>query len=129
MRLSDAIRLGSLLVENPEALNLSSCALGMAIRASGISSTRFRDQELVALWERYPWAKTTHAPCPICNADLTFGSLVFHPFDYHVMGLNDPKNVTMTIEQLADFVDSIDPTPREAVSTETVQETRLVPVA
>lgn len=123
MRLSEAIRLGSLIVPEPIVGDISACAITMALKAVNRYRTGFMLPYL-DLHEEWPWllsvvAHSIDCPHPVCTVKLPvelFGpngwvdrssSLVFHAFDAHVC------RGTMTIEQLSDFIDRIDPTPRE----------------
>lgn len=116
MRLSEAIRLGSLTVPRPEELDITACAITMALNATGhqevctplTETTAYN--ELLAEW---PWLKDVKPTCPLCPYahELRQESILYHMFDTHVMGTAPFKS--MTIEQLADFIESIDPTPKE----------------
>lgn len=124
MRLSDAIRLGSLLVPEPQAGDINACAITMACKASGGVNNLY-----IHLAEQWPWLGTTLVPCP-CGVehvimynghswtidDLTGSAIIFAPFDAHVMG-----DCTMTIDQLADWIRSIEPNePTEETKNEAV---------
>lgn len=141
MRLGTALRMGSFLVPEPIGGDISACGITMALKCVGYAvntlDPRFDPidpyRELVARW---PWLSNIgwDVRCPSCMTPLPVqligipvelygASLVFHPFDQHVMGPSSlliatavdlsllPKQ--MTIEQLADWIESIDPTPRE----------------
>lgn len=142
LRLADAIRLGSLTIEEPKAYAIRKCAIGMALNGSGKSVDEVLDDNFhsithlgdtnlwlrhnrplleerkniyawYALRERFPWLLTFEAlsvncpRCPVSERKLMGHNVIAHVFDHHVMILQD-----MTLEQLADWVDSIDPTPR-----------------
>lgn len=122
MRLSEAILAGSTLIK-PFAGTIFSkdgergCAIGMACAAIGIRKYIASDFSV-----RFPWLKNiVKAPCGCClftgvYADSTFGSyghvanVIAHVFDNHVM--NDSHGFSWTLEQLCEWVDSIDPTPK-----------------
>ena len=133
MKLSTAIRMGSLLIENPQAGNVQACAITMACLSMGCT------QVLDYYWyvaKTWPWVITAKAMCPCGkmhpmsfndSTTLTGSEVIWGPFDHHVMG-----DRTMTIEQLADFIASIEPEEvecqqpsqiavKDAVSTELVE--------
>lgn len=130
MKLSDAIRLGSLLVAEPQAGDIDACAVTMAVLATGgcqSDKTYYTD-----LNEQWPWLAQTIIDCPCENkhrmtlrsdGKLHGSAIVFIPFDEHVMG-----DKSMTIEQLADWIASIEPEEAESPATldagrvETVKE-------
>jgi hypothetical protein len=110
MKLSTAIRMGSLLIENPQAGNVRACAITMACLSMGCT------QVLDYYWyvaKTWPWVITAKVVCPcgkkhwpsLHDDDSLYGTeVIWGPFDHHVMG-----DRTMTIEQLADFIASIEP--------------------
>jgi hypothetical protein len=113
MRLSEAIRLGSLLITEPEAGRADRCAIGMANAATGKRvqmSGDFRQDDAgeyanrSAFTSQWPWTQWVGIKCPICHWTCS----VVHLFDRHVM-----EDRTMTLEQLCDLVDAVDPTPRD----------------
>ena len=131
MRLSEAIRLGSLILDKVEGYDTSTCAIGMGLAATGTSimaedlpepprkfipvpySALDHDevnyQRLAALW---PWIEQV-APtqCPWCDAVLGKDrsdiearlGFIHHPFDCHVI------EGDVTLEQLCDFIRTIEP--------------------
>jgi hypothetical protein len=112
MRLSEAIRLGALLItDKPAMADIRTCAMGMAnIATNGYAATCERD---LSAWDAFrktfPWTDGASANCPLCGEKLKNQTVVYHCFDHHVC---DGK---MTIEQLADFISTIEPqeTPEE----------------
>jgi hypothetical protein len=117
MKLSEAIRLGSLLVPNPEEGWLGGCAITMALKAVSRFDMATAYEILPDEW---PWLKSVRplsikCPCPPCPVLLPvyligeggfrdpYSSLLFHAFDVHVC------EGEMSIEQLADFIASIEP--------------------
>lgn len=63
----------------------------------------------------YPWVTSIYPPVPcdcagIPNGYLSMDSIIAHLFDFHVMG----TKTRWSMEQLADFIEKHDPTPREA---------------
>jgi hypothetical protein len=132
MRVAEAIRLGSL-VMRPVCGNMNDrmgggCALGMAFLALGKPIGR-------QIADEYPWMgepKSLHdLPCscsldkPIMlsggryynpeygpyHAPIGTNVLVVHLFNYHVCTTKD-----WTIDRLCEWLDSVDPTPRETES-------------
>lgn len=116
MRLSETIRLGSLLVLNPEAGNINACAITMAALAGGFQqrSKHAWYQEVVKEW---PWLNQTRTACP-CKTGrhalphyLKGAEIIWQPFDCHVAGsIHDYR---MTIDQFADWIASIEPPETE----------------
>lgn len=118
MKLSEAVRLGSLLVPEPQAGNVQACAITMAALATGF---KMAEHPLHGDWygyiaQRWPWTITAKAACPCgklhlparSNSDgLLHGSeVIWGPFDEHVAIASSHQ---MTIEQLADWIASIEP--------------------
>jgi hypothetical protein len=108
MRLSEAIALGSLTMEKWKAHDLDHCALGMAANAVGCQ----RQYERIV--DKWPWVGQWRGICPIlgCVAGNVYGThpmicIIPHIFDEHVMAGN------FTMEQLIDFVRSIEPAEEE----------------
>lgn len=120
MRLSEAIRLGSLLVQEPAALDLDRCAIGMAMKAHSFVC---KTSNLIPFWDRYyPWLKASRNNCPECGIPMVYAENVFHLFDIHVATFK-----TMTIERLADFIESIEPSDTlENPSTKQTEVRELV---
>jgi len=126
MRLAEAIRLGSLLEPSPERGDFRHCAIGMAARSTGHGNLCNYSKEdmaginiLVEMFKaEFPWTSDyqKNYTCPVCELSVCGEAVVYHPFDSHVFG-----DKAMTIEQLADWIDSIDPTPREEPCPENVQ--------
>jgi hypothetical protein len=117
MKLSTAIRMGSLLIENPQAGNVKACAITMANLATGfeILPNQLNNDHYSQLTQTWPWIITAHAQCP-CGSDkhiLDGTELIWGPFDHHVMWPVHQSGLfggySMTIEQLADFIASIEP--------------------
>lgn len=115
LRLAESIRLGSLLIANPEGGRADRCAIGMSNAANGClhKMLHYGDGagEMInarALSDNYPWLLEVTTTCA-CGTVCTGSRNIIHRFDLHVMG----HNHDMTLEQLCDFIDSIDPTPRE----------------
>ncbi len=125
MRMAQAILLGSTMLKWVRGVIDSGdggCALGMA-NAGGVdwSSQRWINQHLDA-----------QLPCDcdttkqiMCGGAImgwfdtrwTKLNTLVHLFNYHVMTTKD-----WTIEQLCDWVDSVDPAPREVPMEATVEE-------
>jgi hypothetical protein len=101
LQLSDAIRLGSLLVDRTEAGNIERCAITMALKAIGALPEDLEDcrsyrgdqgwnqWSTLAYPERtlrdaYPWLEGEFV-CGWCPLRLRGEKIVWHPFDYHVM--------------------------------------------
>jgi hypothetical protein len=120
MLLSEAIRLGSLLV-HPEAANIEGCAIAMALKAIGAWPENLDDCRCYrggqwnqwntlayperTLRDAYPWLEEEF-PCPWCGERLRGEAIVAHPFDRHVMGRRIP------LEALCDWIATIEPESR-----------------
>src|SRR4051794_25865946 len=89
MRLSEAIRLGSLAIQNPRAANVETCAIGMACVAVGV------ERHYDTLTRVYPWIDMREA-----DKKSKYITRIWATFDDRVMdGL-------MTLEQLCDRIKS-----------------------
>jgi hypothetical protein len=138
MRLSEAIRMGSLLIENPQAGNVKACAITMACLSMGHGNQQMILDYYTYILRTWPWVATAKVPCPcgnkhdsslIPNEKLSGTEIIWAPFDQHVM--NNTNGYTMTIEQLADFIASIEPVeqePEECPTTATTTPTDAVAV-
>ncbi len=110
MRLSEEIRLGSLLVQEPTAWDVRACAIGMANLSVGyVANGKYDSNAYGQILNRHRWTGDSVFPCPLgCErkeAPLSCSgmSMVHHLFDGHVM------QAEMTIEQLVDWVRSVEP--------------------
>lgn len=131
MRLSEAIMLGRFTIDSPVQGDVSACAIAMALNAVG----RYRDDSIVdwvspryqAMGELWPWLDDMKGkPCPFNTKHGLLGTsemcsgLVPHLFDYHVsLG-------TMTLEEMCDYIRSIEPAEAEAPPAEQPRETVTV---
>jgi len=126
MRLSEAIRLGSLCMERPAGGDTRTCAIGMALLALGkqpLGPQEHGNQDYHMLISVYPWLKDMCPKCPWCCFSVTGTELIFHPFDWHVM---DPLNPSpITIEQLCDWIATLEPEEAATEAPETVPELAL----
>jgi hypothetical protein len=117
MKLSEAIRLGSLLVPQPEAGNIEACAITMACLSTGYVKS---DRPMWEDWysyiaETWPWTVKAAVACPCGRSHmmppgdgLLHGfEVIWGVFDHHVM--DDMFGCRMTIEQLADYIATIEP--------------------
>ena len=102
MRLSTAIMLGRTTITDLMICKLDGCALGMAANAVGIKRSY---DDIMRCW---PWLtlpmKFSCKDCSISGHDGTALRVVSHMFDSHVYRLRE-----WTIEQLADWVRSVEP--------------------
>lgn len=110
LKLSEAIRLGSLLIQEPKESDTNSCAVGMALRAIGDNRVFSQDQSsddlhipYRAVVKTWPWLDQKSTYCPWCDCHVFSSGCIWHPFDSHVM------RGEMTIEQLADWIATIEP--------------------
>lgn len=98
MRLSEAIRLGSLAIQNPEKMKFEKCAVGMACEAIGRNVTvahSFRGQHPNYLTVSAMWPWTRIVPLSRVGGYL---AQIIGTFDGAVM------NRMMTLEALCDTV-------------------------
>lgn len=129
MRAAEALRLGSLVMEplfgqcvfNSEDDGMG-CAIGMINKANGVPARRNHAHTMVV---EYPWMRnlTSEIPCkcPSSHTGETIVSVLAHVFNMHVAPGRPAyvwNVVTLTIDQLADWLDSVDPTPRQEEKTE-----------
>jgi len=132
MRLSEAIRLGSLLIPEPQMGELSKCALGMAAIAKGHQIQGDANREYEYFLQTWPWLKDVSIKCPCSPCAARLGvvdedqcvledvQVVWHIFDEHVMHtLPSALSQHWTLEQLIDFIASIE--PREAAEVASAQ--------
>ena len=142
MRLSEALLLGSKILKPLPYLRYGvtsegkidytkGCALGMMQHALGTGDTYIE-------WDNLHLAKSVVSPCE-CAGDkdiyLRIGSaaaIVGHLFNEHVCTkeeggkLKCPDAKPWTIEQLADWIESIDTTPKEISQEQEVQVPEFV---
>jgi len=107
MRLSDAIATGRVLVPQLEQGEMRGCALGMALLAVGRNAAEIHLLGYEYVVETWPWLKSAPAHCSSCeywNTTMHGAAKVWLPFDTHVM-----SDKTMTLDQLIDWVRSIEP--------------------
>lgn len=122
MRLSEAILLGRVTIIDPAPCDITRCALGMAANAVGVERTTN------AVIGRWPWLlKLSDSRCPVmgsCYTGQVFYSVLVHIFDSHVILGHD-----WTLEQLVDWVCSVEPDELEVGETQNEQtDGRQVPI-
>lgn len=120
MRAAEAIRLGSLVIK-PVAGKFGDenggCAIGMgnfALSKEG-GCMHFVDKYLTLFVSQIP-SDFLPCGCPAtfptlegCGGRFTISGTIIHLFDHHVVGAKD-----WTIDRLCEWLDSVDPTPRDA---------------
>jgi len=127
MRLSEAIMLGRHLVEKQMCGLLPNCAMGMALRASGWTDLTFDSMygyELVKLW---PWLNNPMPqilPCDhlIAGIKNQMTYAIMHLFDGHVCVRED-----WTLEQLVDWVRSVEPAEQDSALRSETPEEQIAP--
>jgi hypothetical protein len=103
MQLSEAVRLGSLLLERVAAGHTTTCAVGMALLANGIEPRGLGDYD--RLMAVYPWLRRRLSyRCPCCRMVLRCTGIMAHPFDRHVM------KGQLTLEALCEWIAEIETT-------------------
>lgn len=122
MKLSEAIMMGRHLVDRPRAFNLSTCALGMALGADGyeLREDMGTCQDYQHIIQRWPWLETLIVKCPACSKECMRYGAITHVFDAHVM-----TNKTMTLEQLCDWVKSVEPAEIAATANDSEETEEL----
>lgn len=137
MRLSDAIATGRVLVKPLAGVVLrdnkeEGCAIGMALVACG-------KQELAhsydGLGQAWPW--TTNRLDPIClpcgcgkisaiSDCNVIGSAIAHLFDFHIA---DRGRARWTLDQLIDWVRSVEPAESEQTASQPASEPSFIEVS
>lgn len=114
MRLSEAIRMGSLLVPEPMRGDTRACAIGMGLLSHGKipvgSSTQWEYEDYERIADIYPWLQNLSVPCPWCSTHyfMSATEVIWHPFDAHVMSMLDSIGLShITLEQLCDWLDTL----------------------
>ena len=120
MRLSDAIALGRTLVNPMRGFLLddakkNGCALGMGLMGCG------SEKRNVA--EEWPWTANwaDSFPCGCARTD-SMGKVIAHIFDEHVCD----KPQSWTLDQLIDWVRSVEPAEIEISDVATVKTEALI---
>lgn len=130
MRLSEAILIGREVVKpRPGTVyrvdDNSGCAIGMAVVGAG--RKRIDGQMMwLEFFEMWPWVYTiVKCPCQ-CPLGLGYhedvGSLIPHLFDQHVFGSCD-----WTIEQIAHWIATIEPSEHNPQPASAAQQAALLP--
>jgi hypothetical protein len=104
LSLSDAVRLGSLLVPEPRAFETTACALGMALLANGITPSGDADQDQQRVLRLYPWIAQGDT-CEWCGDWMPYETMIYHPFDQHVI------TGEISLERLCDWISWMEPPP------------------
>ncbi len=130
MRLSEAILLGSSIVQpNPGVLLgewdgiVFGCALGMACKAENLTVSN--PKKLDPVTEHWPWtlAQISQRDRDFCECiapEMRINSAQFiaHVFDCHLATTYFPLEPAWTLEQLVDWVRSVEPAEPEAENFE-----------
>jgi len=138
MRLSEAINLGSSVLK-PIGAHIEGCAMGMALMA--VDGKIVAKESAEAIRKHWEWATEMFLPSPCeCPSERTVrpvSSVVMHLFDAHVMQgsgyeaciRREPWS-KWTLEQLVDWVRSVEPPELEEVAdggrAETISATNPV---
>ena len=130
MRLSDAIATGRVAVIPRGGMFLfgdgSGCALGMAGVAAGLLSlNRIAGcGEIDKFFRQWPWTRDLRfvPPCRCYGYERELGAcqIIGHTFDEHVITRD------WTLDQLIDWVRSVEPAEPESAIAESLQSTELV---
>src|SRR5579863_3566814 len=102
--LSDAVRLGSLLIPEPRAFESAACALGMALLANGITPSGDAEPDEQAFLRLYPWV-AQGSVCEWCGQWMPYEAMIYHPFDEHVM------TGEISLERFCDWISWMEPPP------------------
>lgn len=98
MKLSEAIMLGSVTCKM-EPGNMNSCAFGAALNAVGVPQESWAAMRYTPLVKMWPWLRLHGGTIQL--SDL--GETIYRKFDLEVC------TGSMTLEQLVDYVRSIEP--------------------
>ena len=131
MRLSEAVRIGSLLIEEPRGGDIKACAITMAGLATGFVSTPniggLYDDRYMHVTRTWPWICGKEVLCPCggphypFNKNVLWGTeIIWGMFDQHVMG--KVNGFSMTIEGLADWIRTIEPEEHEPTNNNPLDE-------
>jgi hypothetical protein len=128
MRLSEAIATGRVTIEKWIAGEIEGCALGMAANGAGI------EINYAVVERQWPWLKWVHpGGCPAwpCAENGEYNredylNLIGHIFDEHVLMDEHPTNQPWTLDQLIDWVRSVEPAEKEAPVVAEEQGRRLL---
>src|SRR6266576_6207500 len=115
MKLSNAIATGRVLLRAHAGIFVagdSGCALGMAYKASGlVAESKIVGYTMNDCFKAWPWTmqlpKTPPCGCDI--GDYNLGQAITHLFDTHVMQAGAWKVEAWTLDQLIDWVRSVEP--------------------
>ena len=115
MKLSNAIATGRVLLRAHAGIFVEGgygCALGMAYKASGlVAESKILGYTMNECFKAWPW--TMQLPkTPLCDCyvgDCNLGQMITHLFDTHVMQAADCKVEAWTLDQLIDWVRSVEP--------------------
>jgi hypothetical protein len=108
MKLSEAIMLGAATCKM-ESANINYCAYGAALNAAGIAQCNLQDNwgiRYIAAVDLWPWIAANDPKRRVQQNLVPFndlGNSIWQKFDYEVCGDK------MTLEQLVDYVRSIEP--------------------
>jgi len=124
MRLSDAIATGRVIVMPARQMygnGVRGCALGMAAKAAGLSFTVPGHPISELISKEWPWMAMPRylPPCdcrPDRRPDSDAHSLITHIFDAHVYHFGD-----WTLDQLIDWVRSVEPAEPDEVAVEATE--------
>jgi hypothetical protein len=122
MRLSEAILLGSKIIPPKPGtvgrIKQAGCAMGMAVAATRDHVIRYK-----AFSRRWPWVANRYkkypCDCPhqgVISLANTVEGIIAHLFDQHVMQ-SGGSYTPWTLEQLADWVRSVEPDESAAPTT------------
>lgn len=137
MRLSIGIMMGRHTIENPVGGILDACAIPMALNSVGrkllgapdrgitiFEAELYPGNDYSQIVEEWPWLIGFKTQCKWCDDGcILYGTqIIFHPFDTHVM-----RNGTITLEQMCDWIHSIEPAePEESAASELIPREEAV---
>ena len=115
MKLSDAIATGRVLLRARPGIFVagnSGCALGMAYKASGlVARDKTVGYTMEDCFKAWPWTMQSlkTVPCTCGIEDYNPGQAITHLFDTHVMQPKEWGVKAWTLDQLIDWVRSVEP--------------------
>ena len=115
MKLSNAMATGRVLLRARAGIFVagsSGCALGMAYKASGLTAQdKIVGYTMNDCHHAWPWTRQSlkTVPCTCGVEDYNLGQAITHLFDVHVMDAAVRNVKAWTLDQLIDWVRSVEP--------------------
>jgi hypothetical protein len=116
MRLSDAIATGRVLIKDLKPATLKGCVIGMACMGVGTEALlkAVQIESYYEIYHYWPWLRNATLS-PVDDGVHDGMEVIYSIFDFHVMRKGD-----WTLDQLIDWVRSIEPDEREVINISVV---------